>query len=308
MWRYWWQRGHYAEGRRWYEAALDVGRNEPEQLRAQASSGLGSMFLGSGDTTRAIERFEGCLDVFRRNGDYARTVGTLTDLGIAHTNTGALERAQASFEESVEMTRNAGDIRRTAVNLINLGDLAMLRRDMDQAAELFKAAFDAMVEVGDTQSAGNARANHALVELLRGNLDDAAELLGDAIRRLQQTDDRYSILHSMITVGALLAAKDESVTAATILGRAQALQKEMDIAINPTELRLLDETLPLLQTRLGEKPLEMALSAGRALDHETGLDMVLSSLGSASSSSSNSSSSSSGSDGGPGGARGSGYG
>jgi len=313
MWRYWWQRGHYREGRRWYEAALAAGGDEPEMLRAEGLSGLGSMHLGMGEIPRAIELFRSCLEVFRRNENYAQTVRTLTDLGIAFTDEGDLNRARVSFEESIELTRAAGDVRRTAVNLINLADLAMLERNFDQAAHLITEAFETMVQVGDTQSAGNAQANLALIELLRGNVDVVGQLLGDALRSLRQTDDRYSILHSMVTAGALFVARGDPTTAATILGRAEALQKEMGIAINPTEVRVLEETMSALREQLGEDALESALSAGRALDHDAGLDSLFSALdklpssssskSSSSSSSSNSSSSSSanGSGGGPGG-------
>ena len=278
MWRYWWQRGAYAEGKRWYEAALELGRDQPELLRAQARSGLGSMLLGTGEIHRAITIFEGCLEVFQRHGDYARTVATLTDLGIAYTDEDRLDAAAESLEKALAMTRAAGDVRRTAVDLINLGDVAMLRGDLDRAAELNSEAFDKMVEVGDNQSAANAVANLALVELLRGDPLAAARHLPEAIQRSRQTDDRYAILHSLITVSGVLAAAGEHSTAAVVAGHVDALQKEMDIAINPTELRLRDETLSRLALRLGEVGLEGAMSDGRALDHEMGIELALQAL------------------------------
>jgi ATP/maltotriose-dependent transcriptional regulator MalT len=154
----------------------------------------------------------------------------------------------------------------------------MLERDLDRAADLFEEAFRAMVEVGDTQSAGNALGNWGQVEFLRGDLDAAGGLLSDGLRRLRQTDDRYSILHTMITAGALFAARGDTMRAATVLGRVEALQREMDIAINPSELRLLDETLAELRAGVPAEELELSLAEGRGLDHDAALDMLLAAL------------------------------
>ena len=280
MWRYWWQRGDYGEGKRWYEAALHLGRDQPELLRAQALSGLGSMLLGTGEITRAITIFEDCLELFERHGDYSRTVATLTDLGIAYTDDDRLDAAGQSLERALAMTRAAGDIRRTAVVLINLGDIAMLRRDLERAAELNTEAFEKMVEVGDNQSAANAVANLALVELLSGDPLAAARHLPEAIQRSRQTDDRYAILHSMITVSGVLAAAGDQRTAAVMAGHIDSLQKEMDIAINPTELRLRDETMSQLALLLGSVTLEVAMAEGRGLDHEMGIELALKALAS----------------------------
>ena len=86
------------------------------------------------------------------------------------------------------------------------------------------------------------------------------------------------MLHTLITAGALFEAEDDPMTAATLLGRVDALQKEMAIAINPTELRLRDETLVLLGARLERDELASALAVGCALDHDAGLTYLFAAL------------------------------
>ncbi|MEO8626321.1 MAG: tetratricopeptide repeat protein [Candidatus Limnocylindrales bacterium] len=278
MWRFWWQRGHYAEGRRWYEAALSVGADQPDALQATARQGLGSMLMGMGQRAAAIEIFNGCLIVYKRDGDYERTVAALTDLGIAYTDVGEFERAQAMFEEGLQMSRAAGDVRRTAVCLINMGDLALLGNDLDRASSLLDEAYKGMLQAGDTQSAGNALGNRGQVELGRGNTDSAAKLLSESIRLSRQTDDRYSILHHLIVVAGLLNKKGAPESAATFLGRVEALQAEMSVAVNSTELRLMAATMSDLRNQLGDDRLEERLGAGRALDHDAGVELALAEL------------------------------
>ncbi len=278
LWRYWWQRGDYREGKSWYEAALAIAADEPEELRAQGWSGLGSMLLGLGDFEPAIDLFERSLVVYEQHADYARTVATLTDMGIAHTGQERLDEARTSFEKALTLTRAAGDVRRTAVNLLNLADLAMLAGDLDEAAVLVEQGYEKMLEVGDGQSTGNALGNWALVELLRNNLDAVAALLVQALKRMRQTDDRYSILHALITAAGFFAATGQHHTAAAILGRTDALQREMEIAVNPTEQRLRKDTAVRIGAALSPAQLEHALAVGRGLEHETALDLIAEAL------------------------------
>ena len=278
MWRYWWQRGHYAEGRAWFESALSVGADQPEALRARARQGLASMLMGTGEYAAAIALLETCLSLYEREGDYERTVATLTDLGIANTDLGDLARAGEFFERGLNLTRAASDVRRSAVCLINLGDLAMLDNDLDRASALLDEAYGLMLQVGDTQSAGNVLGNRGQLELARGDLEAAATTLIEGIRLSRQSDDRYSLLHQLIAVAGLLNQRGSADIAATVLGRVEALQEEMSIAINPTELRLMTATLSDLRERLDPAQLEASLGAGRALDHDAGLEVALASL------------------------------
>ncbi|MEP7378049.1 MAG: tetratricopeptide repeat protein [Chloroflexota bacterium] len=284
MWRFWWQRGHYAEGRRWYEAALKVGVDQPDALQATASQGLGSMLMGMGEHAAAIELFNACLNVYLRDGDYERTVAALTDLGIAHFDCGDSAKARAYFERALQMSQDADDVRRSAVCLINLGDIAMLEDELDRASDILDQAYRLILQVNDTQGAGNALGNRAHAELRRGNPERAAPMLAEAIRLSRETDDRYAILHHLVVVAGLLNQRGNVDVAATVLGRVEALQSEMGIAINPTELRLMAETMSDLQVQLGDDRLQQTLGAGRALDHDAGLDLVFSALAPSSSS------------------------
>ncbi|MEA2677432.1 MAG: hypothetical protein QOJ81_1573, partial [Chloroflexota bacterium] len=202
-------------------------------------------------------------------------------------------RARGFFEGGLQLTREAGDIRSSAVCLINLGDIAMLENDLDRASDLLKEAYDVMIQVGDTQSAGNALANRAQVELGRGNLTDAAVLLAESIRLSRQSDDRYSILHQLITAAGVFDRTGALELAATVFGRVEALQRETNIAINPTELRLMAATMSDLKARLPDDQLQQGLGAGGALDYDAGLELVLSALAGSSSAPASSSSSSS---------------
>lgn len=278
MWRYWWQRGHYREGRRWYEAALEAGRRETESLRARAIYGLANMALGSGDEEEAIRLLEACLAVFQSDGDGPRTMNVLTDLGIAHNQRGRLDRAEAFFREVLDLARAAADRRRAAVTLINLSDTLMQAGELDQAAEYQDDAFAELLDMGDEQSAGNVLGNRAYVELRRGDADGAAAFIRRAVALSRKTDDRYSLAHSLIVAAAVLAARADGTGAAVVLGRSAALQEEMDLAVHGVEGRLYDETAADLRVRLGTEEFERALTQGRSTDHKTALDMILAAL------------------------------
>src|SRR5215208_2755382 len=61
VWRFWYVRGHFSEGRRWLASGLSGGEMAPVGVRARALLGLGELALWQGDYTRAAEDLEASL-------------------------------------------------------------------------------------------------------------------------------------------------------------------------------------------------------------------------------------------------------
>jgi predicted ATPase/class 3 adenylate cyclase len=277
--RYWWQRGHYREGRHWYEKALDLGRDEPESLRARAVYGLANMAIGSGAVPEAVPLLEDCLASFRKEGDDIQTARTLTDLGMAYGKDGQLDRERAYFEEALEVSRACGWMRGVGVSCINLGNFFLAVEELDRAAPLFAEALATLRDQRDEQSAGNVLNNIAYLEHKRGRLDEAAARLHESIALSRRTDDRYTIAHSLVVAAALLAAGGDGETAAGVLGSSASLQEEMALVLDWVEARLFEETATDLRASLGDSAYEAAWQDGHGRPYEEVLDRVEDLLG-----------------------------
>jgi predicted ATPase len=276
LWRYWWQRGHYREGRSWCERALALDGGEPA-LRTRAVYSLANMAMGSGDSEEAIHLLEKCLASFREEGDETRVVWTLTDLGIASGKHGRLDDERAYFERALEHARQSGYTRGVGVNCINLGGSYLESDELDRAEEFLQQAVTILRELSDDQAAGNVLGALALVDLRRGRVESAKELLRESMVLSRRSDDRLVLAHTLVVAGAILGASGDGPAAAAVLGGTAALQEEMDLALDHVEARLYEETLAQMRERGGET-FELAFEEGRRRAYEETLDLALAAL------------------------------
>ena len=120
LWRFWWRRGHFREGRAWLEAALAQGAGS-EAERAKALYGAGSLATEQGDNEQATTLLEAALVAARTAGERAVVALALTDLGSIARQQGAYERAIQFHDEALALRRESGDRRGIAVSMGNLG-------------------------------------------------------------------------------------------------------------------------------------------------------------------------------------------
>lgn len=103
LWRFWWIRGHFIEGRRWMEEALARGTAMPVSLRAKALFITGTMATGQGDHRSAAPLLEESLRLFRELGDKRGAAYALGSAGIAAVGQELYERGIGLFEEGADL-------------------------------------------------------------------------------------------------------------------------------------------------------------------------------------------------------------
>jgi len=99
LWRFWWIRGHLAEGRRWLEGLLGRGRGAAA-VRARALNGAGNLAWNQGDYARATAWYEESIILWRQVGDAVGVARALSNLGMILHERGDLGGARARYEES----------------------------------------------------------------------------------------------------------------------------------------------------------------------------------------------------------------
>ncbi len=112
LWRFWYEHGHLAEGRRWLEHALatsvmheEVGDRSLASYRAKALKGVGVIAWRQGDRQEATALLEASLALHERLGDKPGIAQTLSNLGILAGERGEYERASSLYEQSLELNR-----------------------------------------------------------------------------------------------------------------------------------------------------------------------------------------------------------
>ena len=104
LWRFWWMRSHYSEGRRWLENALAMdGRGSPS-ARAMALAGIGEIASHQGALDRAGKACEEGLELLAHEASQAK-IYLLLSLGKVAWMREYYNWATQLNEESVALSR-----------------------------------------------------------------------------------------------------------------------------------------------------------------------------------------------------------
>jgi predicted ATPase/DNA-binding SARP family transcriptional activator len=264
LWRFWYVRGYFAEGRRWLEDALAEADEQPLPLRAAALRAAGILATEHGDLEAGQQRAAAALDLFRKLNDKRGVLTSLTALGNAARNAGSIETAKACFEESGAIARELGLSEDVAVSLSNLGGVAIAEEDYERAEELYTRSLDISRAVGREDAAALALANLGYVHLRRGRPRDAATVLAEALEISGRLGFRATTISCLVIRAAAATALADADAAARLLGAASAVSEATG---EPLELRdnsLLDETTQRARRELGDAVFDRAFELGRA--------------------------------------------
>jgi non-specific serine/threonine protein kinase len=227
LWRFWWMRGYYDEGKRWLSEALNKDR-QASKMRAEALMGMGWLALEQGDmerakaaaeeglklTTKAVT--EGSVDAFFR--------GVLGDVA---KHRGKREEAARLYEESLALSREAGDKQGIAWALLDLANVSSDRGDYARAARLLEEGLTLGRELGSAQPLGYYLISLGYESLLQGDHMRATELNEQALALLRERGHSSGVQYALDNLGwaALVGGNHEQ--AETLHREGLALAKEL---------------------------------------------------------------------------------
>ena len=232
MGRFWGERGHLAEGRRWLSsliAAVPAGRADAARANALRQEGI--LARAQADCPAARKLLGEALAIFRTLGDRRGVGQTLNSLASTAIDEGDFPLAQLLLEESLAITRELGDQRWTGVVLANLGVVAMQVGEGSAARGLFEESLAIQRTVGDRGA--NAIATHNLGLLLReqGDYVRAEALLKESLFTWHARGNHAYIASSLEGLAALALVLGQPIRAARLWGRAARTRDETGAAL-----------------------------------------------------------------------------
>jgi predicted ATPase/DNA-binding SARP family transcriptional activator len=312
LWRFWWMRGHLAEGRRWLDEILA----RPEQLAppvlARAERGAGSLANQQGDHHSARDHHSAALAIERQLGNkrglanqlgslarveanlrnYARAralieeglglhrelgneVGyaLLTDaLAAVAYEEGDHEGAGRLFAEALALHRARGDRHSIAIGLHNLSDLAYERGDMGQALAGARECLSLFRELGHKLGVGAALHLIAAVARVEGDYAQAAAAEREALELYYGMGNWRIVAICLVGTAAIAAGQGRWERAAQLCGAADHMLGAAELP--PPDRALRAATLSDAVAALGAEAASRAQEAGRALSAEAALALA----------------------------------
>jgi non-specific serine/threonine protein kinase len=279
LWRFWWTRSHFAEGRAQLRALLArAGSGAPPEVRAKALLGLGELAFRQGDGAEARRSLEAGLELYRAAGDRRGAGRTQRSLGRMALDAGDHEAARPLLEEALAVERELDDRPALPWSLTYLGWLDLFGGNGSRAEALLREGLAISEELGDQEGIGRLRFSLAHVALDRGDLAEGAAGFGECLAIFAALDYRYGMAYALEGLADTAVARGRWGDGLRLAGAAAAL-REATGAAPAAEFRTRHERR-LAQARgaLGEGA-GAVWAEGLALPLEAAVGAALAALG-----------------------------
>ncbi len=262
LWRFWWLRGHLAEGRARLERANLRAPEVVPRLRADAYRGGAGIAWTQGDLARARELAALGLEIADANDEGDISLACRTVLGLIARDEGDYVRAREHLEQSGAIARALGREGDELVAKMNLGSVAFDAGDHLAAVPLWTEVLDYHRARGTREGEGIALLNLGLAAYRLGEVPDARSHFSGAAAVFEEIGFREHLAHALQGMAATEAADDHCHEAARLLGRAAALLDETGSGSGTFDASLAWEVEVTARERLGDLEFVSAFSAG----------------------------------------------
>ena len=227
LWRFWYARGHLAEGCAWLEKALSSSEDAPGLLVARALHGQGFLAMSRGDYETAQTALARCLTMRRALNHQPGIAETLNSLGMLAQRRDDPVLAQQCYTQSLEIFRAAADRWGTATALNNLGSLAQLRGDPASAQTFYEQSLNIYRALNDRTRVAALTSNLGDIAHAHKDFVAARALFEEALQTFRGLGNKMYIAATLYNLTEALCGLEEHAAACPLLLESFDLQMEI---------------------------------------------------------------------------------
>jgi predicted ATPase/tRNA A-37 threonylcarbamoyl transferase component Bud32 len=210
LWRFWWIRGNWSEGRDRIQSALRLESVEPRTLpRAKALRAGAVLARGQGDYDAATALLTESLEIAREQSDPAATAATLLEMANVANDQDRLEDARRLYEECLRIRRAIDDRRGIGLALHNLAVTAEALQRPQEATALYEEALALHREVGNRAAEASGLNGLGVVAHAQGDLERARASQELALAIQRELRDMRGIAFSLRELGVIASRRRE---------------------------------------------------------------------------------------------------
>ena len=281
LWRFWWFRGHFAEGRSRLSALLEMpGAQTRTAERAKALHVLGVLTCRHAEYADAARKYaearryqEEALSIYRELEDKRGTAAALNELCratvMATEDPPTWEAARSLLEESLSTYRELGDeAHGLALTLMYTGITDQILGNAAAARAFFEASLELFRELEEEMYVGVSMWFLARAEIDGGDHAAARAHLKEVVETLPPSRYRWFFPRVLEGVAHLAAVDGEAARALWLSGAAAALRAAIGAGEVPPFRAYVERRLERARRALGEKAGVKAFEEGQALTLE----------------------------------------
>jgi predicted ATPase/predicted Ser/Thr protein kinase len=224
IWRYWWTRGTWEEGRAVLRDALGfAAAREPSVERAKALYASAVMARGQGDFDAADGYLDESLAIARSLGDKAGVGNALFEQGNLANYRGDLASGATLYAGALAIRREIEDRLGVSLTLHNLAVVSQARGDGAEARRLFEEALELHRALGNATMEAYTLNGLTDIVLHQGDLDAAQRFLELGLTIQRQLGNKDGMGLSLRQLGEVATRRGDAARAKALLAEALAL-------------------------------------------------------------------------------------
>jgi predicted ATPase/DNA-binding CsgD family transcriptional regulator len=204
--RFWVQRGHLSEGRRWCDEALAC-RDAPPATRAKALLGAALIAHDQVRFPESIALFEQTVDVARSIGDSGGAAAALAGMAFVIAKQGDFARADRIYEQALALAREAGKPWLVAHVGERRGTVLWMAGEYESAAPSFEESLEIFSDLGDRRESAFLRASLGVVGVACGQLSEGSALIEEALPALRESRSPRYLAQALLYAGEARLAR-----------------------------------------------------------------------------------------------------
>jgi predicted ATPase/DNA-binding CsgD family transcriptional regulator len=226
--QFWAVRGHWSEGRSFFERALAGSKGGAAPARVKALMAAGHLAFAQSDNDRAEALYGESLAQCRELGDNAGGALSLRWLAGIAERRGTVAVARRLSEESLALSREAGDKEGIASSLVNLGRIASLQGEYARAISLREESLALFRASGNSQRIAFALCGLAYTLFLsQGDPAKVFALLEESLAVCREVGYQEGIAVVLSSLGEVILQQGDTVKARSRLQESVLLSREI---------------------------------------------------------------------------------
>jgi predicted ATPase len=268
---FWFSSGYFAEGRGWFEQAVEAAGDHDSAVLARCLKQLSDNLSAAGNLDRAYECATSSVDMWRRLGDTTSLATAVGALGALELERGHADTALTLAREALECARRSGAWVRVIWELEQLASVETYLHNHQHALELQIEDRDIAQRHGAYSEMLDIQQYMASTLRAMGRLDEAKEQFYELIPHALEYNEQQRLMTLTDDYAAILTDVGDHRSSVHLLGAADAMRERLAIPRMRTQREASAETLAKTRAALAPQEWHNAYQTGSSTTVEEAL-------------------------------------
>ncbi|MCA1725630.1 MAG: tetratricopeptide repeat protein [Thermomicrobia bacterium] len=230
LWRFWFTRGYFREGRAWLETMLGLDRAcaASVDIRSVALHGVATLALRQGDIPAALTYAEESLTRYREMDDTGGMAAALNILGNAAFERNDYADALAHHTASLALRRAIGDRLGISQTLHNLGRTARFQGEYERASSYYRESEALDREMGRLEGLATVLGNRGHMARDCGDPAGALPLIEESLALYERIGQKRGIGIALAQLAMIACDTGRYTDAHAYIQRSMAIRRAID--------------------------------------------------------------------------------